>query len=163
MTGPRLTAGPSEPLWMWCDRVSSRHFHMVSASHIWYPERGRERRFRAVCGNECSVGVVTGNAEPPGYEPCERCLMADFEAFVVYRCLGPLKRLLYVGKTNDLPARLKGHERWETRSQLWWPLVVEVTAEVFPDKGEAAEAEQLAIRSEHPEFNIMHRTLAVAA
>jgi predicted GIY-YIG superfamily endonuclease len=68
----------------------------------------------------------------------------------VYRLFDQAGRLLYVGITSRDPGRrLYEHER----QQPWWPRVHRAALERFPARPEALRAEQLAIKTEGPEFN----------
>lgn len=71
---------------------------------------------------------------------------------VVYRAYDCDGRLLYVGRTSDLPRRIKEHrtDRW------WWtPLVVKLRVELARDYEDAKSRERTAIQSEAPIFNQM--------
>lgn len=71
----------------------------------------------------------------------------------VYRCYGDDGRLLYVGASVNVEARLAQH-----RTSSWWGWMldrVEVTS--FPDEATARAAEREAIATENPRFNIQGR------
>lgn len=63
-------------------------------------------------------------------------------------------KLLYVGISINAFARASAHRR----GSEWWPLATRVTFEHFPDRAAVLRAESLAIRSEHPQFNIRHNS-----
>jgi hypothetical protein len=67
----------------------------------------------------------------------------------VYRCFDSTGRLIYVGASGDLFARLRSH-----RASSWWaPQVAKVTAKVYPNRLTARAAERAAIRAEMPRWN----------
>lgn len=68
---------------------------------------------------------------------------------VVYRLIDSNGRLLYIGRTNNLPRRLDTH-----RQLAWWyPLVVRTRVQVHPSRASAHHAEEWAIHREQPAFN----------
>lgn len=68
----------------------------------------------------------------------------------LYRFFDESDELLYVGVTMN-PTR-----RWLEHSQdkVWWAEVAHVTLEPYPDRKSVLDAEQLAIKTEHPRYNI---------
>lgn len=68
--------------------------------------------------------------------------------YVLYRLWTDDDRLLYVGITSNLEARLKAHRK------TWGAVVHHHTAEPHPDAQSALAAEADAIRDELPRFNI---------
>jgi excinuclease UvrABC nuclease subunit len=80
------------------------------------------------------------NAPPSPTE--EVCLYRHFDAEGV---------LLYVGVSLSVIHRLAGHR---SRSR-WFRQIARITVEWFANRGEALEAERLAIREEKPLYNIM--------
>lgn len=70
----------------------------------------------------------------------------------LYRFYGENDALLYVGITDHLGTRWHNH----ARKKPWWPEVRRQTAEWYPTRAEAAEAEIQAIRTEHPRHNVIH-------
>lgn len=71
----------------------------------------------------------------------------------LYRFFDADGTLLYVGITNALHTRLKGHES----TKPWWELVRSIRVDHLPTRQAALEAEAVAIRREHPAFNIAGR------
>jgi excinuclease UvrABC nuclease subunit len=71
----------------------------------------------------------------------------------VYRLFGETGVLLYVGVAKNPEKRFKQHHDKE-----WWSGVdfERTTITWYPDKDEAFEAEQHAIESEMPIYNIVH-------
>lgn len=69
---------------------------------------------------------------------------------MLYRLFDARRRLLYVGITNDLDRRLRGHRFGKS----WWPEVTSWTTQEFSARELALEAEAQAIRLEHPAYNI---------
>ena len=70
----------------------------------------------------------------------------------VYRAFGDDGSLLYVGRTNNLPARLRAHRR----EKPWWPSVNRWTVENFDNPESAAMHETVAIQTEAPKHNVQH-------
>lgn len=71
---------------------------------------------------------------------------------VMYRVFDTDDRLIYVGQSTSLPARVNEH-----RGQSWWwkPLAQRIRVQVFPTVEAAKAAEKLAIQEETPVFNSM--------
>jgi hypothetical protein len=61
-------------------------------------------------------------------------------------------RLLYVGMTNDFPARIRQH----LKDKDWALAIGEINLWVYPNRKEAEKAEIDAICEQHPLFNTMH-------
>lgn len=68
---------------------------------------------------------------------------------VMYRCFNSDMRLLYVGKSSDMPGRLTAHRS----TTPWFELVARLRIQVFPTHEAALAAEREAIRTEFPIFN----------
>jgi len=70
---------------------------------------------------------------------------------ILYRCFNRKKLLLYVGITNDPEQRLKDHRMHKP----WWQHVDHITLQTMPNRKALIDAEAVAIREEHPKFNIL--------
>lgn len=70
---------------------------------------------------------------------------------VLYRLFDSDGALLYVGITT------KGLLRWASHAHFaeWWPTVASATIAHYPTLGEAAAAEEAAIRTEKPRYNVI--------
>jgi predicted GIY-YIG superfamily endonuclease len=77
-------------------------------------------------------------------EPASRCALYRFYAID--------GTLLYIGITQELPTRLRTHDR----KQPWYCKVARITVEHFATRVEALEAEAAAIRAEGPLYNVVH-------
>lgn len=77
----------------------------------------------------------------------------------LYRRFDADRRLLYVDITNDLPKRIRKHER----RSAWSVFVRYRTVEWFATRGLAAVAEVNAIQQEMPLFNQQHATAEARA
>jgi predicted GIY-YIG superfamily endonuclease len=67
--------------------------------------------------------------------------------------------LLYVGISNCLPRRMTEHNGFGTYGapvKDWWTQATQVTLEHYADKTAVRQAEEAAIRTEHPVYNIQH-------
>lgn len=71
----------------------------------------------------------------------------------LYRHFGKSGELLYVGISLHPIARQSQHRR----SAAWYQDIVSVTFEWHATRGEAEEAERLAIQTESPLYNVVHR------
>ena len=71
----------------------------------------------------------------------------------LYRLFDEGGRLLYVGVTQRLERRFAAHRR----EKPWWGLVDYSELEWFDRRQDALAAEMAAIKTEHPEFNEVHR------
>lgn len=78
--------------------------------------------------------------------------VAHTEATALYRWYDESDRLLYLGISDNLPGRVKGH----VRGSSWMDFAVRSTVARFPTRKEAAEAETAAIKAEQPLFNDVH-------
>lgn len=87
--------------------------------------------------------------------------MADSpaERTALYRFYDEDDRLLYVGITSDTRGRFKQH----ASSKPWWSQVTTRELEWYPTREDAAVAEVVAIRAEHPMFNHQHSPSAALA
>lgn len=74
------------------------------------------------------------------------------EPNAVYRFYDAQDRLLYIGVSMNLLARWKAHDRQKD----WWRQVVRATIEHFDTREAALEAEETAIRTEKPLYNVTH-------
>lgn len=77
------------------------------------------------------------------------------DAAHVYRAFDATGRLLYVGCTVDLEARLREH----SKSAPWWLFHVEVKTVGYASHEKALMAEEDAIAAEHPRWNMRGRSL----
>lgn len=80
--------------------------------------------------------------------------MPDNGPTALYRFFAADKSLLYVGITNNIKKRWRYHET--EQATTWWPLVSSNTVRWFTTRTEAEQQEVLAIRSEFPQYNVMH-------
>ena len=69
----------------------------------------------------------------------------------LYRLRDKEARLLYVGISTSLMARLQQH----AAGKRWWPAVSTIDVEHFPNRQAAAAAEAAAIASESPVHNVV--------
>lgn len=74
-------------------------------------------------------------------------------AHYVYRCYEQGGNLAYVGATGNLVGRLTTH----SYTSWWAPTIAKVRAKVYPTKEIARKFEAVAIRVEHPRWNVMGR------
>lgn len=74
----------------------------------------------------------------------------------LYRMYDDAGRLLYVGISKHLPARIAAHDA----EKPWWSGVASITVEHIDDPIEAIRAEIDAIRSERPVHNVVHSPTA---
>jgi predicted GIY-YIG superfamily endonuclease len=72
----------------------------------------------------------------------------------VYRAFDDAGRLLYVGCTVNMEGRLATH----ASSSPWYMFHARIEVETFPTRELAAEAEAVAIATEHPRWNMRGRS-----
>ena len=70
----------------------------------------------------------------------------------LYRHFNAAGELLYVGVSLSAVARLSCH----SRTSPWYPMIARVTVEPFRSRRAALEAEQVAIRTERPRYNVTY-------
>lgn len=75
----------------------------------------------------------------------------------LYRLFGEGDALLYIGIAKTFGTRWHQHAHVQT----WWPEVRRQTIDWLPDRPSAEEAEESAIKAEHPKYNIMHNALHI--
>lgn len=71
----------------------------------------------------------------------------------LYRIHDRHGRLLYVGISNDLARRLGQH----AHAKPWWDQIENIQVTHYPNRASVAAAEILAIATEHPLHNVVHR------
>jgi excinuclease UvrABC nuclease subunit len=74
-------------------------------------------------------------------------------AHVLYRLYDAAGALLYVGITRSIGQRLQDH----SQNQPWWPEVADCRVEFLPNRAALHAAELLAIKVEHPRYNLQHQ------
>lgn len=72
----------------------------------------------------------------------------------VYRAFDAQDRLLYVGCSVEVDARLRYHQQ----HAAWWVFAVRIEREEFADQDAALQAEAAAIATEHPRWNVIGRS-----
>lgn len=82
--------------------------------------------------------------------------MSDHQPQALYRFYDATGVLLYVGITADPGARWRKH----AHEKPWWQEVVKVTLEQLPDRGSVVRAEEAAIKTEHPRYNVVHNRVS---
>ena len=73
----------------------------------------------------------------------------DDHRAALYRLYGEGGALLYIGISHQPEVRFVQHSKLKE----WWPRVARREVEWFDDRPAAAKAEEIAVRSEDPEFN----------
>jgi predicted GIY-YIG superfamily endonuclease len=76
----------------------------------------------------------------------------DPRPHVLYRMYDAARRLLYVGITMNVPARMADHRG----EKPWWSEISTIELQHFTTRKEVELAEKKAIRTERPAFNVMH-------
>lgn len=114
-------------------------------------ERGDMGRIRRLHGDD---GVIQALFEAHwfgftnGYD-CASILLTEARegGFYLYRLLDRFGRVVYIGVTRNLPARLRAHRR--KLGAAWYSY----TSEEYPDAEAMLEAEAAAIHDEQPPLN----------
>lgn len=70
----------------------------------------------------------------------------------LYRFYGDEGELLYIGISGRMHERVKQHRD----SSSWFVVAASVKIEHHPNRQAALEAEQAAIKAEHPKYNVVH-------
>lgn len=81
--------------------------------------------------------------------------MTQHHRHILYRMFNKSDELLYVGLTNDPKGRTKSHGK----QRPWFDEVDHITVTTYPSREELAYAEQVAIRTEHPRYNVALRSI----
>jgi ATP-dependent protease La (Lon)-like substrate-binding protein/GIY-YIG catalytic domain-containing protein len=71
----------------------------------------------------------------------------------VYRHFDAEGRLMYIGSTKSIPNRTGDHQK----GAPWWHDVARITVERYPTREEAYAVEKIAIKSEKPKYNKIHK------
>lgn len=106
-----------------------------SATEAWYEVSDYDEFIRTARGMWRAIAKERGDNVDPHW---------------LYRLFDENDRLLYVGITRNLEARLSAHER------RFGDLFDHYTAEEYLDRKSVLNAETQAIHSEFPAFNVVH-------
>lgn len=71
----------------------------------------------------------------------------------LYRFYGPSGSLLYIGITFNPGSRWRQHRD----TKQWWRDVAQITIESHPTRASVLLAEREAIKTEKPQYNILHQ------
>jgi excinuclease UvrABC nuclease subunit len=74
----------------------------------------------------------------------------------LYRVFGEADSLLYIGISKHFGVRWQQH----AQKQPWWNERRRMTVDFYDDREEALDAEALAIFTEQPKYNVLHRKQA---
>lgn len=122
-----------------------------------------EPRFIWRCANGCSVMALREELLRRGIHPgClgdygldGRVYQLDSEQpTALYRWYDESHLLLYVGISDDLAGRVRGH----IKSSSWMDFAVSSTIERHSTRTAALDAEETAIKAERPIFNFQHNS-----
>lgn len=80
--------------------------------------------------------------------------MAEVNMHTLYRFWGHNNELLYVGISSDIGRRIHQH----AKGKAWFEDVDHITTGHFPDRETVLAAEQYAIKTEKPHWNVVHNT-----
>lgn len=92
---------------------------------------------------------IIGECTQWEYRECKICGRKPHSLYRMYDTYGIL---YYIGITMRQSHRMHEHQR----AKWWWHLITDIKVEHFPDRETALKAEELAIRSEKPEYNVVH-------
>jgi len=140
-------------------RVTSPKLHLVrGAAAAW-----KAGKAFIAARTECGIFIAEPRFPiyPPGHtDLCDNCVLQDYVMPpVVYRMFDTTGRLLYIGCTVNLLARVSAHAASKAGS-YWFPLVARCESVEYPTHREALTAETFAIFDERPLFN--HQGVHVA-
>lgn len=71
---------------------------------------------------------------------------------ILYRCFDADSRLLYIGITANPPRRFRHHRGVKD----WWAVVANIQLQTFETREALEAAEQSAIQSEQPRYNVAY-------
>ncbi|MEU7170392.1 GIY-YIG nuclease family protein [Micromonospora tulbaghiae] len=152
-----VTAARLKNCWVYAASRSSQRFHLIERTWVAWPGNASPI---ALVKTRCGASLRRFNTsltEPDGMEVCDGCVFADFPVPVVYRCFDAAGTLLYVGSSINVLVRIQAHAAKGSVSAVWWQHVDRWTVETFPDLDAAIAAEDAAISSELPLFNVKGR------
>jgi predicted GIY-YIG superfamily endonuclease len=154
----------TDHIWVYSTQAQVRVFHrIVSLSDETSDSTAHTGRAMTLCSSQPRYQFAT-SLEPPEYlDLCDKCALADYEAWVVYTCLDADGAALYVGVTNDMYARMASHRNCKKYSYRWMPLVARIETQVFENCYLAGAAEREAILKLQPRFNTQGRKPLVSA
>lgn len=119
-----------------------------------------EPRFIWRCDNGCPPAALRGALIEAGIAlGCLGDYAGPGERTALYRMFDAADDLLYIGISNNFGRRWKQ----EAESKEWYPWVHRQTVEWYDSRTEALDAEELAIKAEHPKHNVQHNTDVPAA
>lgn len=78
--------------------------------------------------------------------------MSDAIPTALYRLFGDGDSRLYIGISDTFGRRWQQH----AHSQPWWPEVRRQSIDWYPDRQRAEDAEEKAVRSERPRYNVTY-------
>jgi ribosome-binding protein aMBF1 (putative translation factor) len=78
--------------------------------------------------------------------------VSDAVPTALYRLFGDDDALLYIGISETFGRRWQEH----ARSQPWWPEVRRQSLDWHPDRQSAEDAEEKAVKDEHPRYNVTY-------
>jgi excinuclease UvrABC nuclease subunit len=85
--------------------------------------------------------------------------MKSKRPYAVYRMFSVDGKLLYIGCTSKIFARLKSHEDMH----VWATDIAQISVEWLADKNDALAAEKTAIENEGPEWNLLYNAITKRA
>lgn len=150
--GSVLTAARPKGPFTHSARRGTTKLHLTDeACALWY--RGRLTHFAAAakCG-QVLANVRFAMHAPDGLELCDCCVLSDGRRPSVYRFDDAHGQPLYIGRTENLCARLVGHAS-SSESAKWFPFVAGATFTEYADLPAALAAEEADIRRHLPAFN----------
>jgi predicted GIY-YIG superfamily endonuclease len=138
-----------------------------------------EPRFLVYCHNECTEPDIQAALKAADFQPSRaqadwtaRCahherkeidagmlappinLPPDDKPTALYRWWDAADLLLYIGISDELAERVKGH----VKGSSWMDFAVRSTIERHPTRSAALDAEETAIKAERPLFNHQHNS-----
>jgi predicted GIY-YIG superfamily endonuclease len=123
--------------------------HMVASAVIGWSVGGRAQiGVQTRCGYIIYDGATS--MEPITEDCCDACLLDGSQDFAVYRYVDADGRVLYIGYTSTLLARMNAHRL----GAEWWSQVRGCSIEMFGDELSARRAEVAAIQAEQPAYNV---------
>ena len=111
-----------------------------------------EPRLLWECDNDCTPSALRAALLARGIDASH---LGDYGLecpTALYRWWDDADLLLYIGISDELAGRVKGH----VKGSSWMDFAARSAIERYPSRAAALDAEEAAIKSEHPLFNHQH-------
>jgi hypothetical protein len=122
---------------------------LEQAARLWFADHPEEHRGARPTATHRNLFLYAADQAYWDHLPAAPDPAPQVE-HVVYRAYDAAGALIYVGMSSNLKSRLRAHRRGSD----WWRFHAEIATEVFPTRAAALAAEEEAIRTENPIWNL---------